>query len=150
MPRFLLTLFIVLTVSIAPAAQARPSLRAPVSKYLSSNSVLARYYADFVRQSGSAYDTSDAAFRGFCQVLRTSDLLAEELMQSGIPTDQVYPILRDLERVAFIRDNDEQIHRAMLAVDYVLELIESTLTQSHRREFRREVLAEVPPLTYNG
>lgn len=123
---------------------------APVNKYLTSESLFNIYYADFYTRYGQNYANRNDAFQSFCRLLRTSDMLADEMIQVGIPTTQIYDFLQYLEEVDIQKTSHETIRRAMLAIDYVLESVESSLARKYRPEFRREILARTPPVTHTG
>ncbi|GEM_PF-4568876 len=131
----------------APAAHKN---FAPVTQFVAVDSVLGSYYVHFVKRFGGRYGTQAEAFHAFCHVLRTSDLLADEMIQVGIPTDQLFTILRQLETADVAAADHESVRRALLTVDHALETIDSMLNERHRTEFRREVLAEVPTMAYTG
>lgn len=145
---------VTLIVMLALVGFARPASAArnyaPINDYVSSTSVLGTYYAHFVDRYGREFADREVAFQSFCRILRTSDLLAEELINIGIPTDQLNGILATLERMDIQTESRQTIRQSLLAIDYALESIEASLTRNHRQEFRREVLAQVPPMSYNG
>lgn len=145
---------VTLIVMLALIGFARPVSAArnyaPIHDYVSSTSVLGTYYAHFVDRYGREFADRETAFQSFCRILRTSDLLAEELIAIGIPTDQINGILAALEGMNFQTESRQTIRQSLLAIDYALESIEASLTRNHRQEFRREVLAQVPPMSYNG
>lgn len=148
-------LFAILLLCLAlnlPAiqAEARAYSKAPISKFLKGDSVLGGYYSDFVKKFGASFEDNEEAFRGFCRTLLNSDVLAEELMQANIPLNAMYSVLHSLEKIDLLEADHENVRRSMLAIDYILENIESMLHRSHRNEFRREVLAQVPPVSYNS
>ncbi len=148
MKRFFTTLLMIATLYIPAQGLAKNS--SFIANYIGSEAVFSGYYAHFVQRYGRQYQSSAETFRSFCQVLRTSDLLADELISAGLPTDQIYAMLQNLEAANLKDNNRDEVRRMMLAIDYALESIESSFEQSHRHEFRREVLAQVPPLTHNG
>lgn len=150
MARYLITLFMIAALMPMGSAFAKSGSYAPVTSYIGSEAVLSTYYAHFVERYGQQFRNSADTFRNFCQVLRTSDLLADELISAGLPTDQIYAVLQRLEGADLRGSNQDDVRRLMLTVDYALESIESSLGRSHRSEFRREVLAQVPPLTHTG
>ncbi len=115
-----------------------------------ANSVLGSYYSEFIKHYGKRYGSSEQAFRSFCRLLRESDLLTDELIESGIMIDRVNDILAQLENASFTTSSTDEIHRNLLALDYALEMVEADLSSNHIQEFRREVLARVPPLAYTG
>lgn len=150
MARSLITLFTILVLLPLGRIEAKSGSYAPVTSYIGSEAVLSTYYAHFVERYGQQFRSNADTFRNFCQVLRTSDLLADELISAGLPTDQIYAVLQRLEGADLRGSNQDDVRRLMLTVDYALESIESSLGRSHRSEFRREVLAQVPPLTHTG
>lgn len=143
-------LLLVLGGSTASAKEPQRGVYWPVRQYMSADSVLGRYYKHFITVYRGQYHHPDGAFRRFCQVLRTSDLLADQLRRVGMSPRQLQSILHDLERTNFARAERQAIRQNMLAVDLALETIEGAITQNHRAEFRREVLAEIPPITSTG
>ena len=122
----------------------------PLGKQMIANSVLGSYYSEFIKHYGKRYGSSEQAFRSFCRLLRESDLLTDELIESGIMIDRVNDILAQLENASFTTSSTDEIHRNLLALDYALEMVEADLSSNHIQEFRREVLARVPPLAYTG
>lgn len=122
----------------------------PVHEYLASASVLGRYYQEFIAQYGRLYPGASEAFQGFCRRLRGSDLLADQFNRLGIPSRQVQAILHELEGTEFGTAERRAVQQNMLALDLALETIEGSITHNHRAEFRREVLAEIPPITSTG
>ncbi|MBI2344210.1 MAG: hypothetical protein HYV02_07770 [Deltaproteobacteria bacterium] len=146
----ILCVFAVLVGLTSPLFAAPKGRLIPIGKYLATDSVMGRYYAHYINRYGHGYANAAETFRSFCRVLRTSDLLADELLHAGVPTDLIYQMLTQLEQLDFRTSEPQAVRRLLLAVDYALESIESAIAQSHRSEFLREVLAQVPPLTHNG
>lgn len=138
-----------IAVGVEAAGPSRGSYW-PVNTYVAADSVLGRYYRQFVSQYGHEYANSTMTFKVFCQRLRVSDLLNDQFNRLGIPSKQVHAILRELETTHFATTERQHIRKHMLAIDLVLETIEGAITLKNRAEFRREVLAEIPPITSTG
>lgn len=150
MARYLITLLTIVALTPISTASAKDRSYAPVTNYVGPEAVLTTYYAHFVDRYGEQFRNHTDTFRNFCQVLRTSDLLADELISAGLPTDTIYAILLRLEASDLRGNGRDDVRGLMLTLDYALESMESGLGQSHRSEFRREVLAQVPPLSHTG
>jgi hypothetical protein len=149
--KFIITLMLTLPIlAMAAPASAKSARLAPVTKFVAADSVLGTYYAHYVERYGENYESRQATFQSFCRVLRTSDLLAEEFLHAGIPTEMVGSMLLELEELDLRTARQARARRLFLAVDLALEHIDAGLDLSHRSEFRREVLAQVPPLSHNG
>lgn len=122
----------------------------PIRQFLAADSVIAKYYGQFMNYYGGNYQNGTAAFSAFCKLLRTSDLLSDRFNMIGIPVHDVHAILKDLEMARFSPTETAKARQNILAIDLALETIEGSITQNHRAEFRREVLAEIPPITSTG
>lgn len=122
----------------------------PIRQYIAADSVLATYYSEFIAQYGHRYTTASAAFGGFCDRLRTSDLLTDRFNTVGLSPVLIHAALGELSRLRFERGERTQIRAKMLTIDLALETIQGSITQNHRAEFRREVIAEIPPIVYSG
>lgn len=146
---FLSILVALLAAAPAKAATTRANYW-PIRQFLAADSVIAKYYGQFMNYYGGNYPSGAAAFSSFCKLLRTSDLLADRLNMIGIPAHDVHTILRDLEKARFSASETAKARENIMAIDLALETIEGSITQNHRAEFRREVLAEIPPLTSTG
>ncbi|MBI4237772.1 MAG: hypothetical protein HY696_05055 [Deltaproteobacteria bacterium] len=138
-----------LSLGLSSTTRAATSY-APVTKFVSANSVLGHYFAHFVDRYGRNYDSKADTFRAFCRTLRESDILLQEFRLLRVSQEPVTSALHQLEQFDFARASREEVRRAMLIVDLTLESIESGIVPNHRSEFRREVLASTPPLADNG
>lgn len=139
-------------VAVHPATvHAKPQSAVwPIRQYIAADSVLGMYYNEFVAQYGHRYINANAVFGGFCDRLRSSDLLTDRFNMLGISTSWIHSALDELARIRFKRSEGTQIRAHMLTIDLALETIQDSITQNHRAEFRREVLAEIPPIVYSG
>lgn len=129
---------------------AAAPLNPAVAKHIDGNSVFAKYYAQYAAQYGKHAGSPQQAFREFCELLRDSDLLAIEIVENGMSANRVYQALETLGRSDLSTADAATIRDAIHAVDYALESIEFTFTRNHRGEFRREVLAQIPPLSFSS
>lgn len=147
--RNLIFIITLVTLGFSTTTHAAPSYT-PVTRFVAADSVLGTYYTHFVNRYGKNYPSKEATFQAFCRVLRQSDLLSEELHEAGIPVAPIQATLLKLENSDLNGESHDSVQRSLLMIDYALESIESGIVPNHRGEFRREVLAEVPPLAYNG
>lgn len=136
---------IVLALHASAFARGNP----PVNQFLGSDAVLSTYYDEYLESYGSNYRNELDAFRAFCRTLRTSDLLTEEMILVGLPVDQVAEFLQVLEASEF-KSGNEATEEAMLVIDFALESLGEYYSNMQHREFRREVLAQIPPMTQTG
>lgn len=133
------------------AVEARPqAIAAPLKSYISDRSLLVTYYRAFLANYGRKYSTAGAAFGDFCRRLRTSDLLADRFNMMDISIRDVHTVLEELEQAHFNPSDRHQIRQRLLTIDYILETIEGAIIPNHRAEFRREVLADIPPVVSAG
>lgn len=154
--RFAMPVILMLGLVLAPAADARPVSEAswPVTKFVNQNSVLARYYGEFVNRYPN-YSTANQMHM-FCDLLLSSDLLSDRLSQLGGRPSEMHAILMELDAVEFDRsskfskDDRHRIRSLLLGLDVQLESVEHSLSTGTRTEFRREVLADIPPLNRVG
>jgi hypothetical protein len=85
-----------------------------------------------------------------------SDLLSDRLSQLGGNPSDMHAILMELgsyefdPRAELDKEDRARIRRLMLGLDMQLEIIEQSLSSGTRGEFRREVLANIPPLNRMG
>ncbi|MBI4367055.1 MAG: hypothetical protein HY543_09575 [Deltaproteobacteria bacterium] len=145
----ILLIFIGVTAS-GPFAYAGPARPTKAAKLIVPvDSVFGTYFQEFLKHYGSQYGSYTKAFEGFCRRLRTSDLLADRLNMIGLSAGDLQASLKALEQAS--RGTDAQVVRShVLAIDFALETLEGSITQNHRAEFRREVLADIPPITSTG
>lgn len=150
MMRYLM-LAVLLTIAAPITAQAKtqPSIW-PVKHYVAADSVLATYYREFVSQYGRQFPSAAVTFGEFCYRLRTSDILTDRFKTMGMSAGQIHAILHDLEQTNFTENHGGLIRQKMLTIDLALETIQRSITQNHRAEFRREVIADIPPIVYSG
>lgn len=126
----------------------------PITHFISENSVLANYYSAFMRHQPQA--SSNEQMHLFCDLLLSSDILADRLSQLGGKPSDFHAILMELGSYEFERpgkfskDDRKHIRRLLLGVDMQLESIDHSLSTGTRREFQREVLADIPPLNRVG
>lgn len=156
MKQFFVVATILLTLCLGNAAvQAKASDSSwPVTKFVSGKSVLAKYYQDFAKRS--PVDSPAEQMHLFCDLLMSSDLLADRLSQLGGKPSEMHAILMELGAFEFDRpskfskDERKHIRSLMLSLDVQLESIDHSLSTGTRSEFRREVLADIPPLNRVG
>ncbi len=153
-------LIVVLTGLHLTAAQAKSKADAtwPITAFISEQSVLANYYRDYLNANHMHLGTASSAaqMRGFCELLLGSDLLADRLsMTGGKPTD-LHATLTELSQYQFdtpshfSKEDQAHVRTLLLGLDMSLETIDHALATGTRGEFRREVLADVPPLNRVG
>lgn len=148
--RLALALMVLCGVGTVHATERTRGAYWPVHSYVAADSVLGRYYRQFVERYGHAYEGPTETFQGFCLRLRASDLLSDQFTRMGIPSRQIQGILRELATTHLATTERQHIRQNMLAIDLALETIEGGITLKSRAEFRREVLAEIPPITSTG
>lgn len=155
-----LILIVVLTGLNLTVAQAKSKNDAtwPVTAFISEQSVLANYYRDYLNTNRLQMGTASSAtqMRSFCELLLSSDLLADRLnMLGGKPTD-MHATLIDLSKYSFdhpshfSKEDHARVRALLLGLDMSLENIDHALATGTRSEFRREVLADTPPLNRVG
>lgn len=126
----------------------------PVTRFIAATSVLGSYYSDFVRHQPQA--STSEQMHLFCDLLLGSDILADRLSQLGGKPEDLHAILMELGSYEFDRpskfskDEKNHIRRLLLGLDMQLESIDHSLSTGTRIEFRREVLADIPPLNRVG
>lgn len=126
----------------------------PVTAFVTENSVLARYYRDYITRRPSR--PTVIQMQQFCDLLMGSDLLANRLSQLGGSLTDMHAILTELgshefdSRTRLSKETRHRIRSLMLGLDMQLEMIEHSFSIGTRREFRREVLADIPPLNRVG
>jgi hypothetical protein len=126
----------------------------PVTKFVSEKSILAKYYQDFAKRN--PVNSPSDQMHLFCDLLMSSDLLADRLSQLGGKPSEMHAILMELGALEFDRpskfskDERKHIRSLMLSLDIQLESIDHSLSTGTRSEFRREVLADIPPLNRVG
>lgn len=157
MNRFLIVTTALLSLSIGTitTADAKSSDTSwPVTKFVSEKSVLAKYYQDFAKRTPVASSTEQMHL--FCDLLMSSDLLADRLSQLGGKPSEMHAILMELGSFEFDRpskfskEERNHIRSLMLSLDIQLESVDHSLSTGTRSEFRREVLADIPPLNRVG
>lgn len=146
---------IALCLGSTTAVQAKASdSNWPVTKFVSGKSVLAKYYQDFAKRN--PVDSPAEQMHLFCDLLMSSDLLADRLNQLGGNPSEMHAIIMELGAIEFDRpskfskDERKHIRSLMLSLDIQLESIDHSLSTGTRSEFRREVLADIPPLNRVG
>lgn len=152
---FTLTLF-ALCLGVSTTVQARTSRDSawPVTSFVAGKSVLTRYYQEFVGRQPTQSVTTQ--MHQFCDLLMGSDLLADRLSQLGGSPSDMRDILMELGSYEFNpktklgKEEKAHIRSLMLGLDMQLEIIEHSLATGTRGEFRREVLADIPPLNRVG
>ncbi len=126
----------------------------PVTSFVAGKSVLARYYQDFVNRNPTS--STATQMHQFCDLLMGSDLLSDRLSQLGGNPSDMHDILMELgsyefdPRAHLDKEDKTRIRSLMLGLDMQLEMIEQSLSTGTRGEFRREVLADIPPLNRMG
>lgn len=141
------------TAGVAQASSSHSSAW-PVTAFVAGKSVLARYYQDFVNRE-PAQSTAEQMHL-FCDLLMSSDLLADRLSQLGGSPSDMHAILMELGSYEFNpktklgKEDKAHIRSLMLGLDMQLEIVEHSLSTGTRGEFRREVLADIPPINRVG
>lgn len=143
-------------LGLATVADAKSTRSAgwPITTFVSNNSVLANYYRDFVRRNPGTSAADEMHM--FCDLLMSSDILADRLNQLGGKPSDVHAILMELgayefDSIAkFSKEDRKHIRSLMQGLDMQLESIDHSLSSGTRNEFRREVLADIPPLNRVG
>lgn len=157
MNQFLVVTAILFTLCLGSSTtvQAKASDSSwPVTKFVSEKSVLAKYYQDFAKRS--PVESAAEQMHLFCDLLMSSDLLADRLSQLGGKPSEMHAILMELGALEFDRpskfskDERRHIRSLMLSLDIQLESIDHSLSTGTRSEFRREVIADIPPLNRVG
>lgn len=158
MRQILILATLVLTIGLGgiTTAQAKtPSDKTwPVTQFVSEKSVLAKYYHEFAKRT--PVDSAAEQMHLFCDLLLSSDLLADRLSQLGGKPSEMHAILMELGSFEFDRpskfskEERKHIRSLMLGLDIQLESIDHSLSTGTRSEFRREVLADIPPLNRVG
>ncbi len=126
----------------------------PITTFVGNNSILANYYRDFVNRNPAP--TSADKMHMFCDLLMSSDILADRLSQLGGKPSDLHSILMELGSYEFdnarkfSKDDRKHIRSLMQGLDMQLESIDHSLSTGTRNEFRREVLADIPPLNRVG
>lgn len=126
----------------------------PVTSFVSGKSVLAGYYEDFVNRQPAQSPATQ--IHQFCDLLMSSDLLSDRLSELGRSPSDMHAILMELgsyefdPRAKLSTEDKTHIRSLMLGLDMYLEIIEHSLSTGTRGEFRREVLADIPPLNRVG
>lgn len=151
-----LTAAVALILGTTGAAQAKGANDNswPVTHFITETSVIANYYRDFVRHQPQT--SSNEQMHLFCDLLLGSDILADRLSQLGGKPSDLHAILMELGSYEFDRPGKfskgerKHIRRLLLGLDMQLESIDHSLSTGTRREFRREVLADIPPLNRVG
>lgn len=155
--RIVLTLaLIVLGLGVTTTVRAESARNAawPVTSFVAGKSVLAHYYQDFISRNPT--QPASAQMHTFCDLLMSSDLLADRLSQLGGSPSDMHAILMELgsyefnPRTRLSKEEQTHIRSLMLGLDMQLEMIEHSLATGTRGEFRREVLADIPPLNRVG
>lgn len=141
------------TVATVQARSVSDS-RWPVAQFVSEKSILAKYYQEFANRNPA--ESVAAQMHMFCDLLLSSDLLADRLSQLGGKPAEMHAILMELGSLEFDRpskfstEERRHIRGLMLGLDMQLESIDHSLSTGTRNEFRREVLADIPPLNRVG
>lgn len=151
----ILTLF-ALCLGVSTTVQAGTTRNSawPVTSFVAGKSVLARYYQDFVNREPA--QSAATQMHQFCDLLMSSDLLADRLSQLGGSPSDMHAILMELgsyefnPRAKLTKEDQAHIRSLMLGLDMQLEIVEHSLSIGTRGEFRREVLADIPPVNRVG
>ncbi|PIR20719.1 MAG: hypothetical protein COV45_03970 [Deltaproteobacteria bacterium CG11_big_fil_rev_8_21_14_0_20_47_16] len=143
-----------LAFSVTSEAKSAGDVKWPLGSFINNQSVLARYYQDFAKRYPAESTTEQ--MRLFYSLLLDSDLLAERMsMLGGSPSD-MRAVLAELSDVDISHPSrlsiEERQHlRSLLqTLDIQLENVDHSLSSGTRNEFRREVLADIPPLNRVG
>lgn len=152
----LILTLVVLGLGVTTTVQAETTHNSawPVTSFVAGKSVLARYYQDFVSRNPA--QPASVQMHSFCDLLMSSDLLADRLSQLGGSPSDMHAILMELgsyefhPRTRLSKEERTHIRSLMLGLDMQLEIIEHSLATGTRGEFRREVLADIPPLNRVG
>lgn len=143
-----------LVISTAAMAKSSHNVGWPVTTFVGKNSVLANYYRDFVNRNPNASAADEVHM--FCDLLMSSDILADRLSQLGGKPSDLHDILLELDAyefnsaAKFNKEDRGHIRSLMQGLDLQLESVDHSLSIGTRNEFRREVLADIPPLNRVG
>lgn len=143
-----ITLLLIILLIASTGFAKQPSRYSPVGTHMAQSSLVSVYYREFVDMTLVGVTlASQSAFESFCKVLGSSQILADQLGEAGISRGELTSLLAELRRIDVSK---EEFRTRLIQLDLMLEKVLVTVGERSRDEFRREVLRNIPPMTYFG